>query len=147
MTETFISAVDRKDVDTAKKLMVSPEQVARVIECAPNTESSWHTPAGRAERVAKRLKTYADHDPSSGRVRLGTLWEEYDNPAQWHAYKPGDDLGNGCHAKAAFDEQNYRIELLIDLLGRSKVSTKPIELWRIDGSWYVWDDPLDTEGW
>ena len=43
--------------------------------------------------------------------------------------------------------QNYRIQLHFEDSFGGKVSTKPIELWRIDGSWYVWDDPLDTEGW
>jgi hypothetical protein len=146
VTAAFISAVDHMEVDAAKKLVVSPEQVAQLIECTGKT--TWYTRADRAERVAQRLASYAHHDPTSERVALGDLWEEYDNPAQWHAYKPGDVIGGpDCHAKAAFDVQVYRIELHIEEMSRVKTSTKPIELWRIDGSWFVWDDPMDTEGW
>jgi len=144
VADAFILAVDRNDIDAAKKLIVSPEQVGQLIECASASQASWNTPAGRQERVAKRLASYAAHDPTRGHVHLGELWEEYDKPAQWHSYKTGDAVGDGCHAKAAFEIRNYRIQLDFN---DSKVSTKPIELWGIAGSWYVWDDPLDTEGW
>lgn len=148
VTASLISAIDHEDVDAAKKLIVSPEQVASVIECVPNTETTSFTQAGRAERVTKQLASYADHEPGRARVVLGDVWDEYDNPGQWHSYKPGDALGGrDCHAKAAFERQVYRIELHFDQMSGAKVSTKPIELWRIDGSWYVWDDPMDTEGW
>jgi hypothetical protein len=147
VADAFIVAVDNHDIDGVKKLIVSPEQVAQLIECTSGSEDSYYMAAGRAAEVAKRLDEYAHHDLSSGRVRLGDLWEEYDKPAQWPSYKPGDKISSTCHAKAAFRVENYRIQLLIKDSFGSKVSTKPIELWAIGDHWYVWDDPLDTEGW
>jgi hypothetical protein len=148
VTAAFVGAVDRMDVDAALKLVVSPEQVGQIIECPQNTEAAWFTTAGRAERVAKMRASYAAHRPGQS-VKLGDLWEEYDRPSQWHDYKPGDDVGiRACRAKAGFEVANYRIQLEFpDAPFGPKLSTKPIELWRIDGAWYVWDDPLDTEGW
>jgi len=147
VTAALISAVERKDIDAVKKLLVSPEQVAGLIECTGH--HTWYTRAGRAEWISEQLAEYTHHDPASSGVALGDLWEEYDNPAQWHAYRPGDPVdGPDCHAKAAFEIQVYRIELHIEKQYSSAVtSTKPVELWRIDGSWLVWDNPLNAEGW
>jgi hypothetical protein len=150
VTQRLIIAIDLRDADRAIELQVSGEQLARLVTCATaNPDHSWLTPGDRAATLAKRRAEYKD--AGTGHVRLSSLWEEYgrdDKPSQWKTYRVGDVVSGDCRATAPFSIEVYRIMLAItDRLGSEVDSTKPIELWNIDGNYYAWDDPMDTEGW
>ena len=146
-TERFIEAIDARDGAGAVSFQVSGAQLARLVSCATaNADNSWLSPEARAASVESRRATYAGVDWSK-RVHLGPLFEEYDKASQWKSFRAGDVVYGDCRAKASFSREVYRIVLVITQYGRTTQSTKPIELWKIDGAYFVWDDPMETEGW
>jgi hypothetical protein len=149
VTERLIIAIDLRDADRAIELQVSGEQLAQLVACATaNPDTRWLTSAARAETLAKRRAEYAD--AQSSHVRLEPLFEEYgrdEKGSLWKAYRVGDVVSGDCRAKAAFSREWYRITLAITDFRSETDLTEPIELWNIDGSYYVWEDPMDTAGW
>jgi hypothetical protein len=144
--DSVVDALDRRDADDALDHMVSPSQLAALVECpATAKESGWLTPDDRRQRLDHAREEWLR--PTSTRVHLGDLFEDYDRPAQWPTYRAGDTLGE-CRVKQPFAREVYRVVLVLTGGPIDHVeSTKPIEIWRIDGRPYVWDDPLDTEPW
>jgi hypothetical protein len=150
VTERLIIAIDLHDADRAIELQVSGDQLAELVTCAtPNPDHSWLTSADRAATLAKRRAAYKA--VRSEHVRLAPLWEEYgrdEKPSQWKTYRAGDVVSGDCRANAPFSREIYRITLAItDSVGSEVDATRPIELWNIDGSYYAWDDPVESEGW
>lgn len=142
----FVTAVDRRDADAALERMVSPAQLSTLLDCpAGAIDGAWLLPSARAARLDHaREKWMAAREM---RVTLGPLFEEYDRPAQWKTYEPGDVL-SGCRVKAPFAVEVYRVVLVFDGgVMRHVESTKPVDIWRIENRPYLWDDPFDTEVW
>lgn len=138
--------LDHRDADAAFERMVSPEQLASLFDC-PSTakDSGWLHPDERRRRLEKAREKWLRGGVS--RVRLGDLFEEYDRKGQWASYRAGDSLA-GCRVKAPFSREVYRVVLVITGgVIHDVQSTKPVEVWRIGGRPFVWDDPLDSESW
>jgi hypothetical protein len=144
--DAVIDALDRRDTNDALDHMVSPSQLTALVECpASAKDSDWLTAEGRRQRLDHAKEKWLR--PTGTRVRLGDLFEDYDRPAQWPTYRAGETLGD-CRVKQPFGREVYRVVLVLTGGTIDEVeSTKPIEIWRIDGKVYVWDDPLDTEPW
>ena len=148
-TGALIQAIDARDAEGAVALMVSSDQLAKLIACgAPSINTRWLTPESRRTTTDALLAEYRSPRPSL-HVRLGPLFEDYDRASQWHAYRAGDVVWDDCRAKVPFSREVYRIVLILTEYDPAKPtdSTKPIELWNIDGKYYAWSDPMNTEGW
>lgn len=144
--QTLVSDIDARDADGAIEHMVSDAQLAKIVTCATPTSAPWLTAAERKTRLDTYRSEYATASPTK-HVRLGPLFEDYDREGQWHSYAKGDLVHGDCRANEAFSIEVHRIVLVITDFDRPTESTKPIELWKIDGKFYSWDDPMDTEGW
>jgi hypothetical protein len=144
VVEAVIEATNRRDVDGALALFVSPGQLSNLVACT-GTESPWLTPEGRAEKLAKIRSRHTDF--STKQVRLLSFEEEdRDEPREWVVYKTGAtvDLAKNCVAKTTFAKEKYRIELVIEAFGKFESQPSlPVQLWRVDDRWYLWSDPLD----
>ena len=142
VAEAAIDAADRHDARAALALQVSPELLARLVECEGDRER-WLTPEGRREQLDK-MRARLDEPGAAWRVKL-VSFEEEDRATAWKSYLPGDRVrGRSCRVKTAFAREKYRIVLKV-VDDREKQASKPMELWRVGSEWYVWDDPMDTE--
>lgn len=135
----LFDAIAGGQVEAAAARLVSPAQLEALVACADD-RAPWLTAADRRADVERFRRRAA---AAAGEVRLRDFVRRPDYVDQWKRYQPGDVVHGACKARRAFAVEVYYITIAT---GPERQSHKPLELWGWDGDWFVWDDPLDTEG-
>ena len=135
----MIGAINRGEHDVMMAGYVSPAQLATLVDCT-GIDAPWLTAADRQADLVKVRARFTGFFPN---VRLLSMTAE-DRDTEWHRYARGDKVGGSCTARAPFAIEKYRVALRIERApGDVSEPSKPLEMWRVDGRYYLWRDLFD----